>query len=327
MFQKCRWSQSSNPTPPPPKKNPKTREAGWLLVEKEPSIWHARGRRDQRELFQALETGYFAHFTEPALPILFLHHTPVLPQMLSPPGSLSKATAQVRPGYAETRASSAGEDANCYGKLVGSQAISEVLQAPWASCCPPWRGSLSYFPLLSHQPQNHRMFEVGRDLCGSSGPTLLPKQGHLQQAAEDRVQAGLEYLQRRRLHNLPGQPVPGLHHPQSEEVLPHVQTETPSPPVHPRGKRTTAGKAVCHGSTKMFTTEKYRKSILTCSRSCALALALHYPYVYQKHHLRHRYWKSRTSKDGRGLLPQAIKRVLAISSHSTWVVLVRRSWL
>ena len=29
--------------------------------------------------------------------------------------------------------------------------------------------------------QNHRMFGVGRDLCGSSSPTLLPKQGHLQQ--------------------------------------------------------------------------------------------------------------------------------------------------
>jgi len=28
--------------------------------------------------------------------------------------------------------------------------------------------------------QNHRMVGVGRDLCGSSSPTLLPKQGHLQ---------------------------------------------------------------------------------------------------------------------------------------------------
>jgi len=36
---------------------------------------------------------------------------------------------------------------------------------------------------------------------------------------------GLEYLQRTRLHNLPGQPVPGLSHPQSKQVLPHVQTE------------------------------------------------------------------------------------------------------
>jgi len=75
--------------------------------------------------------------------------------------------------------------------------------------------------------QNHRMVGVGRDLCGSSSPTLLPKQGHPQQAAQDHVQAGLEYLQRRRLHNLPGQLVPGLHHPQREEVLPRVQMELP----------------------------------------------------------------------------------------------------
>jgi len=62
---------------------------------------------------------------------------------------------------------------------------------------------------------------------GSSSPTPLPKQGCLQQAAQDLVQVGLEYLQRRRLRNLPGQPVPRLCHPQREEVLPHVQTELP----------------------------------------------------------------------------------------------------
>jgi len=71
------------------------------------------------------------------------------------------------------------------------------------------------------------MIGVGRDLCGSSSLTRLPKQGLLQQAAQDLVQAGLEYLQRRRIHKLPGQPVPVLHHPQSEEVLPHVQVELP----------------------------------------------------------------------------------------------------
>ena len=43
------------------------------------------------------------------------------------------------------------------------------------------------------------MVGFGRDLCGSSNPTLLPKQGHLQQATEDLVQTGLEYLQRRRV--------------------------------------------------------------------------------------------------------------------------------
>jgi len=39
------------------------------------------------------------------------------------------------------------------------------------------------------------MVGVGRDLCGSSSPTLLPKQGHLQQATQDLVQAGLEYTE------------------------------------------------------------------------------------------------------------------------------------
>ena len=70
------------------------------------------------------------------------------------------------------------------------------------------------------------MVGVGRDLCGSSSPTPLPKQGHLL-AVEDFIQAGLEYLQRRRLHNLPGQPVPVLHHPQREEIFPHAETELP----------------------------------------------------------------------------------------------------
>jgi len=75
--------------------------------------------------------------------------------------------------------------------------------------------------------QNHSMLGVGRDLCGSSSPTPLPKQGLLQQAVEDCVQAGLEYLQRQRLQNFLGQPVAVLHHPQREEVLPHLQMELP----------------------------------------------------------------------------------------------------
>jgi len=79
-------------------------------------------------------------------------------------------------------------------------------------------------PLFS---QNHRMAGVGRNLCGSSSPTSLPEQDHPEQAAQDCIQAGLEYLQKRRLHNLPGQPGPGLRHPQREEVLPHVQLELP----------------------------------------------------------------------------------------------------
>ena len=100
---------------------------------------------------------------------------------------------------------------------------------------------------ISHiltEQQNHRIVGVGRDLCGSSSPPLLPKQGRLQQAAQDLVQAGLEYLQRRRLHNLPGQPGPGLRHPQREEVLPHGH---PALLAHtPRGeKQPDLGRAVC----------------------------------------------------------------------------------
>jgi len=43
------------------------------------------------------------------------------------------------------------------------------------------------------------MVGVGSDLCGSSGPTPLPKEGHLDQAAQDLFQAHFEYLQNRRL--------------------------------------------------------------------------------------------------------------------------------
>jgi len=84
------------------------------------------------------------------------------------------------------------------------------------------------------------MFGVGRDLWGSSSPTPLPKQGHLQQAAQDFVQAGLEYLQRGRLHNLPGQPVPVLCRPQSK-VLARDQPEHPMLQFVPAGPCPVAG--------------------------------------------------------------------------------------
>jgi len=96
---------------------------------------------------------------------------------------------------------------------------------------------LSFYISNFHRlPQNHRIAGVGRDLWESSSPLPLPRQGHLEQVAQDRIQAGFEYLQRRRLYILSGQPVPGLRHPQSGEVLPHVQTELPmylSVPVAP----------------------------------------------------------------------------------------------
>jgi len=62
---------------------------------------------------------------------------------------------------------------------------------------------------------------------GPLGSTSLLKQGHLEQAAQDHVQAGFEYLLRRRIQDPSGQLVPVLYQPQREEVLPHVQTELP----------------------------------------------------------------------------------------------------
>ena len=79
--------------------------------------------------------------------------------------------------------------------------------------------------LIRQNSQNHRMVGFRRDLWGSSSPTPLPKKGHLEHFAQELVQEGLEYLQRR-LHNLSGQPIPGLCQPQ-REVLPHVQMELP----------------------------------------------------------------------------------------------------
>ena len=56
-----------------------------------------------------------------------------------------------------------------------------------------------------------------KGLLGITQPNPLPKQ-----AAQDLVQAGLEYLQRRRLHSPSGQLGPGLHHPHSKEIFAHV---------------------------------------------------------------------------------------------------------
>lgn len=42
-----------------------------------------------------------------------------------------------------------------------------------------------------------------------------------------------DYLQEGKLHNLPGQPVPGLGHPPSEKVFPDFQRGTPAFPLLP----------------------------------------------------------------------------------------------
>jgi len=78
---------------------------------------------------------------------------------------------------------------NCFGHILPSlSASSQALHVP---------GGAYKVTGISHiyssvkincvspftESQNHRMVGVGRDLCGSSSPTLLSKQGHLQQAS------------------------------------------------------------------------------------------------------------------------------------------------
>ncbi|KAK4828172.1 hypothetical protein QYF61_024421 [Mycteria americana] len=77
------------------------------------------------------------------------------------------------------------------------------------------------------ESQNHRMAEVGRDLCRTFVQCPLLKQGHPEPLAHDCVQTAFEYLQGWRLQNLPGQPVPVLVHPHSQIVFPDVQREPP----------------------------------------------------------------------------------------------------
>ena len=64
--------------------------------------------------------------------------------------------------------------------------------------------------------QNHRIVVVGRNLWRALCPTFF-RAGSLEQVAKESVQAGFDYLQRRRFHNLPEQPVPVLSHPQKEK--------------------------------------------------------------------------------------------------------------
>uniref|UniRef100_A0A493TMW3 Ig-like domain-containing protein n=1 Tax=Anas platyrhynchos platyrhynchos TaxID=8840 RepID=A0A493TMW3_ANAPP len=73
------------------------------------------------------------------------------------------------------------------------------------------------------ESQNHRTVGVRRVLERSIiGYNPPAKAVFSEQAAQVGVQTGLEYLQRRSLHNLPRQPVPMLRHPHCEEVLSHV---------------------------------------------------------------------------------------------------------
>lgn len=59
----------------------------------------------------------------------------------------------------------------------------------------------------------------------SPSPMSLLKQVHLEQAAQDPIQAAFKYLQRRRLHNLFGQSAPVTGDPHSKDVFHDAQTE------------------------------------------------------------------------------------------------------
>ena len=65
----------------------------------------------------------------------------------------------------------------------------------------------SLHPELTHK-NTQRMVWVGRELWRSSHPTPVLKQVHLEQAAQDQVQVGFKYLQRRRLHSPSGPCLP-----------------------------------------------------------------------------------------------------------------------
>lgn len=56
---------------------------------------------------------------------------------------------------------------------------------------------------------------------------LPSKEDSLELVKQGSVQAGFEYLQRRRLQNLSKQFIPLLSYPQSKEIFPHVYKELP----------------------------------------------------------------------------------------------------
>ena len=75
---------------------------------------------------------------------------------------------------------------------------------------------------FTSQNQNCRGWKGSLEIIEFNPPA---KAGPLQHAAQVGVLAGLEYLQRRRLRSLPGQPVPVLCHPHCEEVPSHISAD------------------------------------------------------------------------------------------------------
>ena len=117
-----------------------------------------------------------------------------------------------------------GLGALCWVPLTraGCRRAAGAAQGPLTLTDVSWGSAMS--PQCHRITQNHSIpaWQGWQGPLWVTQPSPLPKQGHPEQGAQHRIQAGLEYLQRRRLHSLPGQPGPGLRHPHREEVLPHV---------------------------------------------------------------------------------------------------------
>ena len=100
-----------------------------------------------------------------------------------------------------------------------SQAIQKHLQKERQYFC---RKQTPLFGSAQERIRKHRITESqhGRGWQGPlwvTQPNPLPKQGHPEQGAQHRGQAGLEYLQRGRLHSPSGQPGPVLQDPKTRE--------------------------------------------------------------------------------------------------------------
>lgn len=72
------------------------------------------------------------------------------------------------------------------------------------------RPVLSPAPSVQPPCRLRAVTEVRRDNWRSLCPATCSKQGELKEVSQDLVWSGVEYLQERILHNLPGQLVPGL---------------------------------------------------------------------------------------------------------------------
>lgn len=83
----------------------------------------------------------------------------------------------------------------------------------------------SLLPLEAHQSAQSEGWAGGsQNPWGWKGHLEMAKAGSAT-AGHTRMYPGFECLQRRRLHDIPGLPVPVLCHPQCKELLPHVEVE------------------------------------------------------------------------------------------------------